>query len=613
MCWTRIACVSLLICGLAWAAPLEEAAGTVALSATHWEGSNKSQTPRKLTALDELQHVLDALREPKDTQPARLQVAQGTTERVDVQSTTDAGADLVAAPSQSTAIEIDRIDFSFADDIGAEEIRRAPLSLLQCVHRALLANQDILITGLETPKSDADILTAQGEFDPLFNSDITIVRSEQSSSSDIFAFGGRSTIEDERTISQQSLMGRLPWGMTYGAIFNIQKDSNTFNNFVPEWSGGLTLTATQPLLRGAGHSYNMTRIKVARNNLERADWQIQLTVMDTVAAVIRAYWDLVGAIEQVGVQEEALETANRLLHINERRLDIGTAAKLDVLQAQAGVASRLGDVIRTKSIRRDREYELLQLLDYRPENHDAYQGVVPTARPQLTELAVDEAASLALALENRPEVHMSEIDIINAQLDQKMASRDMLPQLDLTGTVFQGERGDEKSDVVSGIESRMDNSWSVRVVGSVPLGNRAARGAHQRAKYTRRQAEHTLARTREQLKLAVRIAANSVRTTQVLVQSTRQERRLQEANLQAEERRLRLGVTTSFQLLQVQEDLTLAQMEEVRSLVNFEKALLELRLAEGALLEQLGVDYVPRETESPVTFVRSVLPFDRPE
>ena len=109
-------------------------------------------------------------------------------------------------------------------------------------------------------------------------------------------------------------------------------------------------------------------------------------------------------------------------------------------------------------------------------------------------------------------------------------------------------------------------------------------------------------------KLPVRLAARAVDTSQILVESNRQTRALQETNVVAEEKRLRLGVTTSYQVLQIQGDLTAAQTQEVQAQVAYEKALVDLRLAEGAILSALGIEFGAPEPERPVSYVRSVVP-----
>jgi outer membrane protein TolC len=184
----------------------------------------------------------------------------------------------------------------------------------------------------------------------------------------------------------------------------------------------------------------------------------------------------------------------------------------------------------------------------------------------------------------------------------------MLPQLDLTGTVFQGGRGSDADTVFDGVVDRSDNSYSFSLAGSVPITNRAGRGAYAKAYQTKRQAEEQVQKTIADLALNVRSAVRSAATSRVLVESSRQARALQQTNVEAEEKRLKLGVTTSFEVLRTQEDLTAAKVQEVQSLIDFEKALADLQLAEGTILAALGVDVETPGPEKPIGFWRSIVP-----
>jgi outer membrane protein TolC len=149
---------------------------------------------------------------------------------------------------------------------------------------------------------------------------------------------------------------------------------------------------------------------------------------------------------------------------------------------------------------------------------------------------------------------------------------------------------------------------SISLQGQVPIGNRAARGQHLRAQLGVRSAEQRLLNAQQQLMFGVHLAVRNLFTNQNLVASTRQAREFQEVSVIAEEKRLRLGVTTSYQVLLVQQDLTAAQTQEVQAIVDYEKARTDLRLAEGTLLQELGVEFEPPEPEAPVSFFESVTP-----
>ena len=518
----------------------------------------------------------------------------------------------------SRQIDVDLIDLDElrrSIDVGGNraEIR---LSLNDCILVALDRNPDILLAEYEPLKADADLLAARGQFDPILGTEMLYTQSSTVASQQLIAFAGISSIESWNTTSQASVSGMLHTGTMYNIALAMNKEESTFGKFIEEWDGMLTFSLTQPLLKGFGTKVNKVRIKQAGNLRQAADAQLKGTAMQTVADVVKAYWDLVGAIERVRVSEESLANAERLLHINETRREIGTAADIDVLQAKTGVATRQSELIATRSAVGAAEDALKKLLDIRDGDFFSNARIVPTDRPHLSpEKTVDPAkweetlqVSVERALNNRPELLAANVEIENAALEVMRTRNEMLPQVDVMGTYGQGGRNHKPRQVFYGMRQGEIDAMSFGLQGSVPIGNRAARGQFQRAEITRKQAEQRYENVRQSLMAAVHFAVRNVFTNQTLVESTRQAREFQEVNVTAEEKRLRLGVTTSYQVLLVQQDLTAAQTREVQATVDYEKALVDLQLAEGVLFENMGIEFTPPEGEKPVGYLQSIRP-----
>jgi outer membrane protein TolC len=343
--------------------------------------------------------------------------------------------------------------------------------------------------------------------------------------------------------------------------------------------------------------------------------------MDALGSVVRAYWDLVGAIENVRVREESLANAERLLETNQRRLDIGTAATIDVLQTKAEVANRQGDLVSARSQAGDAEDALKRLMSMIDDDRLASVRVMPTDRPSMDTLDIATIEdfdvrveqSITRALEYRPEVKNAELEIDSAAIEAARTKNLMLPRLDLTGSLSLGGRGKTSADPFRGFSNEEDKLYSWGVQLSVPLGNRTARHTYTRALLTKEQSEQRLQKVLEDLMYNVRLASRQVLTSQILVATNEQTRILQEANVAAEEKKLELGVTTSYRVLDVQEDLTIAQVQEVQAHINYQKSLVELELAEGLFLEDWGVQVEIPEYISAEPFIESIIPFvDRP-
>lgn len=502
-------------------------------------------------------------------------------------------------------VHLERLYEAVRQEETRETVR---MSLRECIELALERNRDIQIVQYLPWKADADIMSARGEFDPVLSSNATYIRAQQQTSSEVRTYGGVSTLDLYRTSGSTSLGGKLGWGTTYSVDLNLSKEETTYNRFIEEWSGGLTLTLSQPLLRGRGRAANLAYIRAAKTARLQAEDQLRSQVMTTIAEVVKAYWDLVGAVENVKVRQEALANAERLLDVNEKRYAIQMAAALEVVQAKAGVASRQSDLIAARAQALNAADALKNLINMTELDVLSPVNIVPTDQPSLREVDLSEEESFARAVEHRPEVHSAMAAIERAEIEAARAQNNLLPRLDIQGSVSQGGRGHYPSDVFEGIQERRDNSYSVGFQGSVPIGNRAARGAYHRAVLDKREAEERLEKVKQDLLLNVRVALRNAATSRILVESNKQARVLQETNVTAEEQRLRLGMTSSFEVLRVQSDLTAAQVQELQSIIAYEKALVDLRLAEGMILEDLGIEFEPEEGDKPVSFFRSVIP-----
>ncbi len=524
---------------------------------------------------------------------------------------TDEQMQLLNQKIDVSGIDIDRLRKLVEEQEGGEPLR---MSLDDCMRLAVENNPDLQIVRYEALKSASDVFTARGEFDPVLSGIYNRTKTEEVASPEYQRFGGVSSIEAERVAKKTSVSGKLQTGTVYDASFEIDKETTTWTNLVPQYSGGLTLTLSQPLLKGRGVAVNTARIRMAKNARLMSEAQLRLAVMNTIAEVVKSYWDLVGATDSLAVREQAVANAERLLDIGQKRLDIGTGAALEVLQAKAGVATRQTELITARSQVANAEDVLKQVLNMRENGFFSGRRIVPTDRPKVTELDIEKLRnidedlkqSFELALDKRPEMTSAKLEIETAKIDRSRSSNAMLPQVDLTGILFQGKRGPLYNDVFEGVLSRDNNMYTIGVKGSVVLGNRAARGAFQRADLTARQAETKLERTKQELMLKVRLAHRAVNTSQILIESNRQLSKLQETNVAAEEKRLRLGVSTSYRVLQMQTDLLAAQTQEVQARIGYEKALVDLRLAEGTVLDSLGIEFEAPEPEPPVTFVRSI-------
>ncbi len=516
-------------------------------------------------------------------------------------------------------ISVDLIDLEALRK--ATEERRGPnavlrMSLKECVETALTQNPDIVISGLEPKKSQADQLTAHGMFDPFWQTSAQYNYASIIASQEIQAYARINSVETHQTLIDTSVGGKLKLGTQYAITFNTSIEETSFSNFAKDYAGQLLFTLTQPLLKGFGIKVNTVNIEMANKSEKAGEARLTMTVMNTVADVIKAYWDLVGAMENVKVREESLANAERLLSISEKRREIGTAADIEVLQAKAGVATRQSELVAAQAQLESASDILKNLLLMREDNLFSKVLIVPMDRPHsfenesfdVSKLAPNVEESVEKALKNRPEIAMAALQIDIADLQVMQARNEMLPQLDIVGSYGQGGRDRSASKMFYGIRDDDETYYTYGIKATVPIGNRAGRGAFQRARLTQREMEEQKKKIEQTVMMGVHLAVRNVETNRILVESNRQARKLQEANVIAEEKRLKLGVSTSWRVLQVQTDYTMAKTMELQAQISYEKAVTDLYLAEGTLLGNMDIEIKPQDAEGPISYSESIKP-----
>jgi len=530
---------------------------------------------------------------------------------VAAQEPAEEGATNIFLHLQIELLDLEKLGEEVLDRLVGETLR---LTLDESVLLALDGNQDILISGYEPLMSQGDLQGSRGEFDPTLTGRFSLRDASTPPSPTQFLFTPPGflvpdeNIEQRDTLYDLTLGGKLLWGTQYELAIVGDRSTGTFSLGNAVYGGDVTLTLTQPILRGFGADSNRVRIRTARNSVDISATQLETTVLTSIGDVIMAYWDLVGTIEQLKVREESFANAMRLVDINQQRFEIGTAAAIEVLQAKAGAASRQSDLITARTNILDSEDVLKDLMGLYDGDLLSFKSIEPTERPNPVKVDADFTTSINIALENRPEVRGAILQVENSRLELASARDGLLPQVDLTGSYGINDRTLDFDRTVRGVVDSNGDAWSIGIIGSIPIGNRAARGEHKRAKFFVRQQEQRLKQTQQMVMLSVRMAVRSIYSSYTLIESNKITRTLQEANVAAEEKRLQLGVTTSQDVLDIQEDLTEAQTQEIQSMVNYEKALIELQVSEGVLLRNRGIIYEPHDDDDPLGFFRSIGP-----
>ncbi len=398
---------------------------------------------------------------------------------------------------------------------------------------------------------------------------------------------------------------RLNWN-------NFRRETNSrFSALNPQYGVDLDLSFTQPLLRDLGRLATERQILVAKNNANVSKETFERQLTETVSQAEQLYWNLVDALRQLEVDEEALTLADQLHEQNEVRVEVGTLAQLELVQSEVGSAQRREAVIRSQAAVRNAEDALRQLLNL----EDALWSVpIDATTPAETETqSLDVEAGITSALEYRPELRSKRWSVDNLRIDEDYYRNQRLPRLDLDVTYgFNGVGGDiterdfitgeilfqapgDYSDALGQVTDRDFEGWSAALNLTMPVQNRWGEAQSAIAELARERGEAELADLEAQIAAEVRRVARAVETAAALIESTTASRRLAEENLEAEEKRFENGLSTSYQVLEIQEDLTRARSNEVIAITGYRKAYVEYLRVTGQLLDHAGIEIVGEE------------------
>ena len=393
------------------------------------------------------------------------------------------------------------------------------------------------------------------------------------------------------------------------------------NDFNPYTNGSATLQIGQSLLQGFGIAVNNRNIRIAKNNIQVADLVFRQQVISTVSNIIGMYWDLVAYSEDVKVRQRALDLAQKLYDDNKKQVEIGTLAPIEIVRAEAEVARSQQDLLISQTNVRQQETILKNALSRTGMAHSeiAEARIIATDRVNMPEVETVEPIQdlVQRALDRRPELMQSRINIENSRIGLKGSRNALLPTLDafanLSNNALAGQinalpvppipgapagtslsRNPASVDkffiggystVLSQLFSRNFPDYTVGVQLNIPLRNRAAQADLTRDQLALRQQELRLQVLINQIRVDVQNALIALEQARARYRTATRNRILQEQYLDAEQKKNALGASTIFFVIQAQRDLAQAQASEVQALTAYSRAKTDLDRATGLTLE----------------------------
>jgi outer membrane protein TolC len=468
--------------------------------------------------------------------------------------------------------------------------RVLPLSLREAVALSLNHNLDIEIARYQPWIEDQNILAALGTWDHFLYAQAS---ASQSQSVGFSQLSGATQLENDFFTTTLGIRKVLPFGASYDLSYSVDRSesNNSFLLINPRWNQSAGLTLGLPLLRGGSTDANTATLVVARNSRDGAVDDFEKALTDSVFAVAVSYADLAFAIENKKVKEQSLEVARRLLDDNRRKFERGVVARIDVTQADAGVAAREEEIITAEAVIQNVADRLKRLMD--PAMLREELTLVPVDRPKALETVIDEKSAVEKAMEEalprRPELARIRRQIASQDAILARTGNDLLPRLDLQGRVSYSGTHDDFPGAGHEAASGDTRDLTAGLLFEIPLERSAARGAYTRAELDRRRLQLQERNLQNQVLVEVREAVRGIKTNELRIEATRRTRLLAQEQLDGELTRREQGLSTTFRVLDVQEDLILAQTNELKAKLDYHLARVRLRQVTGILLEDFGV------------------------
>ncbi len=352
-------------------------------------------------------------------------------------------------------------------------------------------------------------------------------------------------------------------------------------------SGAVTISFTQPLLRGFGK-------RVATANLTQAGFRdlssqlgLKSTLIGTVTSVIRQYRSYVLARNSLDIAKISLERAQDQLETNRELVAAGRMASVELVQSETAVANyKLTLRLAQNSV--DTERLNLLLLLRLPEDLD----IDPTEPIRVVASHPDLDQIVVTAEANQPDYLRAKLDLKSAELSRAVSLNNQRWDLNLESSYRLFGSGTNLSDVYSGIGQYDDGDYSVRLILSIPLDDYARRQDLVNAEVGWNQAQNTFITTQENLRLTLRKAQQDVESSWDNVGLAKTSLDLSQRQLDLETEKLRAGKSSSFQVVSYQNDLANAENQYVTAQISYLNVLSSLDQLLGITLDRWGLKMV---------------------
>lgn len=467
------------------------------------------------------------------------------------------------------------------------------LTLEEAIERALEANLDIQRARLDPIIQNHNMRTARAAFGTTFSTSFGYNNSTQRSTSQLDG-GTRTTTQ--RYTWNSSLAKTLPWfggRLTFNFNNSRTESNNVFSLLNPSYNTSTSLQYTQPLLAGFRTDNQRAALETQAIQSQITNLQVQAQIENIRHQVRQAYWALRAAIEQIEIQRRNLAQAEQLLAENQTLVRLGRMTDLQLLQAEAQVASAQQSLLAAQVQWQNQELNFKRLLISGPGDPLLNVTINPTDLPVLVDQEVDIEAAIQVALSQRMDIRQQREQLDISRINLEVSRAATLPDVSLSASYSlsgvggnQYERSGLGGDPVlvqpggwrDGLQALREfdtPTWNVSINASIPIGINTAKENYERARLQLQQSELALRSQELAIITQVTSAGLAVRSTYLQYEAARRSREAAERSAEAEMLRFSVGASRNFEVVQAQNALTQARLSEMQALINHVNAIAE--------------------------------------
>jgi outer membrane protein len=485
-----------------------------------------------------------------------------------------------------------------------------PLTVNDLINITLANNLDIAVDRLSPLLSGYAIDVNNRPFEPTLRLGASVSRDTSRSRTQLTGSGNTSTLSHSYNVGYGQV---LKTGADFAIDLNVNRNSTSasLDNFNPGWFTAIRYSFNQPILNGYGRNVNTRAIRIAQNNKTISEVQFETQVIDLMTQAQRTYWDLVFIAEDMKIKRASLQLAEKTLSDNQAQVDAGVMARIDLIQAKSQVAIRNEDLLVSNYTQMQIEDQVKKLLSTQPDPGLVLARLSPTQtvlQPAPGDV-LPVADAIRVALENRPELRQTQLQLRNSEIDLDFSKNRLLPTLNFTASYTQNGVGGRQTirdgfgptapiisvtpggltDAFGQLIRSQSGGYSFGFNMQIPITNKAQQAEYAQVVVQKQTIEGNIKAWESRIAVEVRNAITAIEMNKARIETAQISRELAQQQYDAEQRKFELGATTIRIVLEEQRNLEQMQTNEISAKVNYAKSLVDYDRALGITLKKNNV------------------------